>query len=510
MYRNVSSPIFDVPEFPTLRRVKPLPKRRKTSSESNTTVNGDSRPTTNGSLRTPATESANGGSNGNSVPHIPGLPFSLPNPLPGLPGPDATAEELLAHADALQSYYLPILDAAAANMASMAGMTGVAGLADVARMAGITGNNFGKGIGKDSHGLGLDEEELSLAAASFGLSLREDRLGGGGRGDEESDDHGDGDYIDHLQQPGNTKKRKVPANTFSSSSRFSGEGGDELSDFSGEHDGLAQQTIGIPTGSTLDSDTGQNDGGGGTKNLTSTSSTSSLTATTKPPSTLSASSPPSLSSSPSAPQLLQTRILNHRLHSRNTSRLSAVTLASLQQKETLKVRKRQLAAVLGALSATSPTGVNGSNSHSNSNPNGTGDENTLALALDQALSGAWTYPYPFPYPFSSSSSLGSSAGDASVSGALVPSTKSSSSSTSKPKIRLSKRAKPRMARKVKTSATSTSTTAATANGDLPRALLKTKSSGKKSTNTINNNSNKENEVPEGEFTFVFQSASECS
>ncbi|KAH9933387.1 uncharacterized protein B0H18DRAFT_983421 [Fomitopsis serialis] len=90
MYRALS-PIFDVPELPTLRRVKPLPKRRRTSEPSQNDAAGRPCP-----------------------------------PRPQRP-------------DGLQSYYMPVL--------------------------------------------GGDEDEL-----------------------------GDGDYMEHLQQPGNTKKRKVPAN----------------------------------------------------------------------------------------------------------------------------------------------------------------------------------------------------------------------------------------------------------------------------------------------------------
>ncbi|KAF5384645.1 hypothetical protein D9757_007450 [Collybiopsis confluens] len=486
MYRNVSSPIFDVPEFPTLRRVKPLPKRRETYKDS-----GDGSPATNGSQRTPVPESTNAQVNENDVPHITDYPFSLPNTLPSLPGPDATAEELLAHADALQSYYLPILDAAAANMANMAGMMGVNTLADVARVAGITN---GKNIDKDDRGFGFDEDELSLAAATFGLSLRGERLGT----DDESDGQGDGDYIDHLQQPGNTKKRKVPANAFT---RFSGGGGDESSDFPGENEGSALTTY-SPAGHLLGSDTGQDDGGGGAKNVPSSSPSGNP-----------------LSSPQSATHLLQNRVMNHHLHGRNTSRLSAVTLASLQQKETLKVRKRQLAAVLGALSVTAPAGLNGFTGHSQlggiGTGSGAGDENTFAMALDQALSGAWTYPYSFPYPFTSSSfsssMTSSTAGDASVSNA--PATASNAPETAsgndqkpfnnKPKIRLSKRAKPRTARlfKINEDATPPSTGAdMNVESDLSKAIMKTKWSTKKN--------NKENGVLEGEFTFVFPSASE--
>ncbi|KAJ3922462.1 hypothetical protein F5877DRAFT_33767 [Lentinula edodes] len=272
MCRNVSSPIFDVPEFPTLRRVKPLPKRRRTSST-----------------------------------HFSVLDSSLP-PIPlSLPGPDATAEELLAHADALQSYYFPILDAAAANINAVAD-----GFANAVEPAGLGIHN---------------------------LSLR-DR--------DEHSDRGDGDYID---QPGNAKKRKVPANTSHLQGARDATSGEEDAE---DPDGPLM--IGIPTA------------GEGGKSSMSTF---------------------------------------RRLLGRRKTRLSAVTLAGLQHKETLKVRKRQLAAVLGALSL--------------------GD----TLALDQALSSNSAYP------FSSSSSAPDDA--------LVPLPVGGKPSL---KIRLSKRAGPRMARSV--------------------------------------------------------------
>ncbi|KAJ3888196.1 hypothetical protein GG344DRAFT_54174 [Lentinula edodes] len=261
MFRNVSSPIFDVPEFPTLRRVKPLPKRRRTSST-----------------------------------HFSVLDSGLP-PIPlSLPGPDATAEELLAHADALQSYYFPILDAAAAN--------------------------------------------INAVADGFANAVEPDR--------DEHSDRGDGDYID---QPGNAKKRKVPANT----SHLQG-ARDATSGESEAEDRDGTLMIGIPTA------------GEGGKSAMPT--------------------------------------IRHLLGRRKT-RLSAVTLAGLQHKETLKVRKRQLAAVLGALSL--------------------GD----TLALDQALSSNSAYP------FSSSSSAPDDA--------MVPLPVGGKASL---KIRLSKRAGPRMARSV--------------------------------------------------------------
>ncbi|KAH9175940.1 hypothetical protein EDB89DRAFT_1942750 [Lactarius sanguifluus] len=75
-----SSPGFDIPDYLPLRRVKPLPKRKRSSPD-------------------PA----------GSLP----LNAMLPPILPPPPGPDATAEELIAHAEVLsaqitfQSYFLP-------------------------------------------------------------------------------------------------------------------------------------------------------------------------------------------------------------------------------------------------------------------------------------------------------------------------------------------------------------------------------------------------------------------
>ena len=127
MYRG-SSPIFDVPEFSSMRRIKPLPKRRRTSE----------------------------------------LAPQNENAIPAAPIPEVATEELIAHADslstqlALQSYYMPILN-------------------------GVQ-NLFGDDSGNaDSNG--------------FDLGTRDTTYGGdGGVRDE---DHGEGDYIDHLQQPGN-------------------------------------------------------------------------------------------------------------------------------------------------------------------------------------------------------------------------------------------------------------------------------------------------------------------
>jgi hypothetical protein len=267
MYRG--SPIFDVPEYPSMRRVKPLPKRRRTDvlSQSGNEIN---------------------------VPPAPGI----------LNGQDVTPESLLAHADsltaqlALQSYYMPILG-------------GVQNL-----------------FGNDAENRSPHPIDFS---AGYGL--------GDIRGQEE--DHGEGDYIDHLQQPGNNKKRKVPANA-----SISPHGHDVGSGQSGEDESTDRNGAGE---GRLDHDT-----------VDGFSSTS------------------------------QSGI-------QRKGKLTSAALAGLQHKEMLKHRKRQLAAVLGAISH--------------------GD----TLALDQAL----TSHYPF-------SNIGLSA-DKNV----------------QPRVRLSRRAGPRLARSAK-------------------------------------------------------------
>lgn len=267
MYR-ASSPIFDVPEFPTLRRVKPLPKRRRTSAAA--TMPDSGHPT---------------GSHGNAL--------FLASSLEGLqlPGPDATAEELLAHAEmlsarmALQSYYMPLLSG---------GVPDFLARDDGPRKS--KADQYGGGEGAD-----LDANSPSISFSA-----------GYGAGREEDEEHGDGDYIDHLQQPGNTKKRKVPANA-SGSSRGHEPGSPTEQEEPTER--------GIPTG-RAEHEVAE-------VHHTSPAAFGPLT--------------------------------------QRRGKLTAATLAGLQHKEMLKTRKRQLAAVLGALSH--------------------GD----TLALDQALSA--NYPF---------------------------------------------------------------------------------------------------------------------
>lgn len=285
MYRG-SSPIFDVPEFPSMRRVKPLPKRRRAIAHSDQ----------NGPL--PAARPPGGASDG--------------------PGADG----LIAHADALsaqlalQSYYMPILD---------------------------TTEGLFPGDDNDSTG-------RHRAVIDLGYHL------GGVRGQD--DEHsGDGDYIDHLQQPGNTKKRKVPANA-------------GVSPHGHGHDGGVGQAG------------GDDDPGGSLERGTALGADRDFADTLS----LSAASGMALA--------------NGAMGLQRRGKLSPATMAGLQHKEMLRQRKRQLAAVLGAISH--------------------GD----TLALDQAL----TSTYPFP----------------SVSAGL-----STPDMQQLPRVRLSRRKGPRIARTTK-------------------------------------------------------------
>ncbi|KAG8215077.1 hypothetical protein J3R82DRAFT_8498 [Butyriboletus roseoflavus] len=232
-HQSSSPPVFDAPEFPPLRRLKPLPKRRRTSDV---------------------------------VAQV-SEPDDLIQPMADLlGGAESLAEELIARADtlssqmALQSYYSSVLGG-----------------------GDITRGTF----------------DLSAVYQRFAEGL------GSGKQDE---DHSEGDYADHLQQPGNTKKRKVPANMSGSVN------GREVSLPLAVEEEMGGDSGVLSTG-RLDQD---------------------LDILVAPPSSMA--------------QLPR------------KGKISPSTLAGLQHKELLKHRKRQLAAVLGALSL--------------------GD----ALALDQALS----------------------------------------------------------------------------------------------------------------------------
>ena len=353
MYRT-SSPIFDVPEFPPLRRVKPLPKRKRIHplSESDYDLKReDGYPTpTAASSRTAA-------------PSQPRLSPTTPSSQTSLLGQrgDGTSpsEKVGAQADRISTqldYYKSTIlgnpterqqqdlhpDDAPRKKIVTQDISEIPSIYDIPLAA------FGIYIPGVNSGLVTDTSEGA------------------------DEDRGEGDYVDHLQQHGNTKKRKVPAN-MSGGGRHGHRGDTGSGDNSGADDddgqsgfggsgGLGETTRGIPTGRPFEYD---HPSQSGDQDPLSPSSTSSSTLSLLPG---------------------------------RKPKMSVATRAGLQHKEVLKSRKKQLAAVLGALSH--------------------GD----TLALDQALSAR--YPYGLP---------------GELKGALVP-----------PKTRLSKRKGPRMLRELRT------------------------------------------------------------
>ncbi|TRM65417.1 hypothetical protein BD626DRAFT_535849 [Schizophyllum amplum] len=158
-----------------------------------------------------------------------------------------------------------------------------------------------------------------------------------------ADDPSEGDYIDHLQQPGNTKKRKVPK-----------------AGLSGAED---------------EPDRGGGAGGGGGGGGASPLPAAAAPAADLPPPQYAFATigvPPGAAALDTNTPATSLTSLTRRLARTASKRgarlgraLSLVTLAGLQHKDMLRTRKRQLTAVLGALSQ--------------------GD----AQALDQALEASW-------------------------------------------------------------------------------------------------------------------------
>lgn len=147
IYRPSSPAGFDIPDYLPLRRVKPLPKRKH-------------------SLSSP-----------DLARSLPLNTTMLPPILPPPPGPDATAEELIAHAEVLsaqitfQSYFLPTLtDVTDFNTTTTTTTTSV-----------------------DDTPLVVNPSPADLDVTSLINEVREN------------------DHTDQTQQQGNAKKRKVPA-----------------------------------------------------------------------------------------------------------------------------------------------------------------------------------------------------------------------------------------------------------------------------------------------------------
>ncbi|KZV80133.1 hypothetical protein EXIGLDRAFT_845835 [Exidia glandulosa HHB12029] len=194
---SASSPQFESQDLPALRRIKPLPKRRRTSTDQATPE----------LAQTAASPDANGGQ-------------------PGIFGGEE-ASDIFKNTPAGRAF-LSTLD------------------------------NY-----------------YAAAAATSGTL--------------DDDDQGEGDYIDHLQQPNNTKKRKVPTAPHQAHNN-----GENLPD--------DDQSGDRPATTKLDADDGE-------------------------PAAVAAAA----------------------AGGRRKARVSAATIAGLQHKDMLKTRKRQLASVLGAI-----------------------------------------------------------------------------------------------------------------------------------------------------------------
>ena len=351
MYRT-SSPIFDVPESPLLRRVKPLPKRKRIHPPSESDCDSERTgiyptPTALASRITTSTQICLSST-------AQSLQTSLSSRKDGDASPsekvDTGPDRISAQLDYYKSTILgepltnstggqhqdPYDDSSPRKKIATQASTGITSIYDI-----------------------------PLAAFGIYVPGINGPVADGSEGPDE--DHGEEDYVDHLQQHGNTKKRKVPAN-MSGGGRHGYRGDAGSGDNSGVEDdevrggsgGIGEVNRGIPTGRSFDQPSPSGD-----------------------------QSPFSPTSTPgSALSLLPGRKL----------KMSDATRAGLQHKEVLKNRKKQLVAVLGALSH--------------------GD----TLALDQALSSR--FPYGLP---------------GELKGALVP-----------PKTRLSKRQGPRRSREVRT------------------------------------------------------------
>jgi hypothetical protein len=161
--------LYDVLDHPSLRRMKPLPKRRRTADA--------------------------------LAPGIPPPTAPLGYPL------GATTDALIAQADELAAQlqqYIPALD----------------GVQDL--LAG----GLPPGLPLDYGALpaAIDYEIADADAGGRAVAVRDD-----GRPSDDAGEDG-AEYTDHLQPPGNKKKRKVPANASSAGAEHGGRGDEDEPD----------------------------------------------------------------------------------------------------------------------------------------------------------------------------------------------------------------------------------------------------------------------------------------
>ncbi|EAU90042.1 hypothetical protein CC1G_08315 [Coprinopsis cinerea okayama7 len=246
----------------------------------------------------------------------------------------------------------------------------------------------------------------------------------GGRDEDEEDEDGDGDYVDHLRQPGNTKKRKVPANAGMSPFRGGSHRDDGVDEDGVGVAGYGAKRVGPDGGYDDEGEdggggglggeghTGDPNGDGGGRGGYSPFNAAPLTTTKAGRMPLPTLSTVTMSLSSSA----RVGQLNAIVKARG--KLSAAMVAGLQHKEMLKARKRQLAAVMGALTQ--------------------GD----SFALDQALSMAGSV-YPFGGPLALTGPLSSTSNKENVG------VQEEDKTAQQVKVRLSKRMSARLAREVR-------------------------------------------------------------
>lgn len=237
-------PLFDVPEIPSLRRVAPLPKRRRTTIDLPLAE------------ATPAPESER-----TSTP----TPDELATTL-------STSMALQTQAQSQSTYYMPLFKGSVP--------------APVGRKSGPRGPGPRLAMFKDDiDARHVNPDDIVKHEAFYAYASRSERE--------------DGDYADHLRQPGNTKKRKVPVAPLGAIC-------DDLSLSTGDHD-----------------------------ELTDSRSYRELEERSAAMEALNALTVPATP----APICVAKR-----------SRLTRAARAALQHKEIIKSRKKQLAIFLGALS----------------------------------------------------------------------------------------------------------------------------------------------------------------
>ena len=247
---GVHNGLYDHPELSNLRRVKPLPKRRRTAM-----------------INLPSD-------------------YDPSATIAGLPIHDPQALAALAEYHTRQ-YYNPVAHGLPPGMTVKDLFAGIEGAAAVADSIARTSSEFSS----------LYASAVAAAAAHTGpipnLPLP-----------PEDDDNGESDYVDHLQIPLNTKKRKVP--------------------------GLHNRLLALSDSAN----------GGGSDGPQDTSEGGLLLAAHR----RMADGPENVFSSTTA-------MTPHALSKRNT-RGSQVTLAALQRKEVVYTRKREFAAVLESMDET--------------------------------------------------------------------------------------------------------------------------------------------------------------